>query len=150
MTFSKKGRPVAAQAQESTVSRNGRTALVVEDDPDLRGLVRRHLEAMGMQVTEVAEGRAAILHVAVNKPDLVCLDLMLPELSGYEVCQFMRGEARLRGVPILIMSARGLPQDRAYAEQVGASTYLVKPFKRHVFAAAVKELIGNLAEETRS
>ncbi len=140
---------MAAPAPESTVFRNPRTALVVEDDPDLRGMVRRHLEAMGMEVTEVAEGRAAILHVAVHRPDLVCLDLMLPELSGYEVCQFMRGEARLRGVPILIMSARGLPQDRAYAEQVGASTYLVKPFKRTAFAAAVYELVGK-PEETRS
>ena len=120
-----------------------RTALLVEDDPALRGLVKRHLESMGMQVTEAAEGRSAILHVAVHKPDLVVLDLMLPELSGYEVCTFMRGEARLKEVPILIMSARGLPQDRAYAEQVGASIYLVKPFKRHAFAAAVHELVGN-------
>jgi two-component system, OmpR family, response regulator len=132
---------VAARVEETTV-RNNRTALVVEDDPDLRGLVRKHLEAMGMAVTEVAEGRAAILHVAVHRPDLVCLDLMLPELSGYEVCRFMRAEARLREVPILIMSARGLPQDRAYAEQVGASTYLVKPFRRHAFTAAVYELVG--------
>ncbi len=103
-----------------------------------------------MQVTEVAEGRAAILHVAVNRPDLVCLDLMLPELSGYEVCQFMRSEPRLLGVPILIMSARGLPQDRAYAEQVGASTYLVKPFKRQAFTAAVRDLVGSLSGETRT
>jgi DNA-binding response OmpR family regulator len=123
---------------------------VVEDDPDLRGMVRRHLEAMGMEVTEVAEGRAAILHVAVHRPDLVCLDLMLPELSGYEVCKFMRSEPRLLGVPILIMSARGLPQDRAYAEQVGASTYLVKPFKRQAFTAAVRDLVGSLSGETRT
>jgi len=138
-----------ARAQDE-VFRKLRTALVVEDDPDLRGMVRRHLEAMGMQVTEVAEGRAAILHVAVHRPDLVCLDLMLPELSGYEVCQFMRSDARLLGVPILIMSARGLPQDRAYAEQVGASTYLVKPFKRQAFTAAVRELVGSLSGETRT
>ena len=137
-----------ARAQESAF-RKVRTALVVEDDPHLRGLVRTHLESMGIQVTEAAEGRAAILHVAVHRPDLVCLDLMLPELSGYEVCQFMRSDARLLGVPILIMSARGLPQDRAYAEQVGASTYLVKPFRRQVFTAAVRELIGSLSGETR-
>jgi two-component system, OmpR family, response regulator len=130
-------------------SPNHYTALVVEDDPDLRSLVRRHLESMGMQVTEVGEGRSAILHVAVHKPDLVVLDLMLPELSGYEVCQFMRGEARLKEVPILIMSARGLPQDRAYAEQVGASTYLVKPFRRPAFLAAVHELVGKGSEEVR-
>jgi two-component system OmpR family response regulator len=138
---------VAAPAQELSARR---TALVVEDDPDLRKLVRRYLEGMGMDVSEVAEGRAAILHVAVHRPDVVCLDLMLPELSGYDVCQYMRNEVRLRDVPILMMSARGLPQDRAYAEQVGASTYLVKPFKRQAFNAAVLQLIGGpRVEESR-
>jgi len=140
---------VAARIQTPNAVATQRTALVVEDDPDLRGLVKRHLESMGMQVSEVGEGRSAILHVAVHRPDLVVLDLMLPELSGYEVCQFMRAEARLKEVPILIMSARGLPQDRAYAEQVGASTYLVKPFKRHAFTAAVHELVGKTKEEVR-
>jgi two-component system, OmpR family, response regulator len=140
---------VAAHTNTNSTLATHRTALVVEDDPDLRGLVRRHLEALGMQVTEAGEGRAAILHVAVHRPDIVVLDLMLPELSGYEVCQFMRGEARLKEVPILIMSARGLPQDRAYAEQVGASTYLVKPFKRPAFIAAVHELVGKGKGEIR-
>jgi CheY-like chemotaxis protein len=119
-----------------------RTALVVEDDPALRAMVRRLLELMGMEVTEVAEGRAAILHVAVHRPDVVCLDLMLPELSGYEVCEFMRTETRLQDVPILIMSARALPQDRAFAEQVGASSYLVKPFKHQAFNAAINQLLA--------
>jgi len=103
-----------------------------------------------MDVAEAAEGRAAILHVAVRRPDLVCLDLMLPELSGYEVCEFMRTEERLRGVPILMMSARSLPQDRALAEQVGASSYLVKPFKHKAFTAAVHALLGDgISEEAR-
>ncbi|HXX29264.1 MAG TPA: response regulator [Myxococcaceae bacterium] len=142
-----KGRTVAAQAQDP--SQTKRTALVVEDDPALRRLVRHLLEGRGMEVAEVDGGRAAILHVAVHQPpDLVCLDLMLPELSGYEVCEYMRSEAKLRAVPILIMSARALPQDRAYAEQVGATSYLVKPFRREAFHAAVDELLnGGPAEE---
>lgn len=136
-----KGRTVAAQVQDPDPNRK-RTALVVEDDPDVRGLVGKMLKAIGLEVAEVAEGRSAILHLAVHqRPDLVCLDLMLPELSGYDVCEYMRGDARLRTVPILIMSARALPQDRAYAEQVGASTYLVKPFKQKAFHAAVDALL---------
>jgi DNA-binding response OmpR family regulator len=128
---------------EKATNGTRRTALVVEDDPDLRSMVRRLLELMGMDVTDVAEGRAAILHVAVHRPDLVCLDLMLPELSGYHVCEFMRTEPRLKGVPILIMSARALPQDRAFAEQVGASSYLVKPFKHQTFKAAIHALLAD-------
>lgn len=118
-----------------------RNALVVEDDPVLSAMVRRFLETLNMNVVEVAEGREAIVHVAVHKPDLVCLDLMLPELSGYAVCEFMRSDERLRDVPILIMSARAAPQDRAYAEQMGASGYLVKPFKLGTFVAAVRQLL---------
>jgi two-component system OmpR family response regulator len=138
---------VAAQLEDPTSERK-RSALVVEDDPALRRLVARLLEKSGMEVAEVAEGRAAIVHLAVHRPpDLLCLDLMLPELSGYEVCEYMRGDARLRTVPILIMSARALPQDRAYAEQVGASIYLVKPFKQTVFQAAVTELLARNAAE---
>lgn len=142
-----KGRTVAPQLQDPT-REHKRSALVVEDDPALRRLVSRLLQKSGMEVAEVAEGRSAILHLAVHQPpDLLCLDLMLPELSGYEVCEYMRGDARLRTVPILIMSARALPQDRAYAEQVGASIYLVKPFKQTVFQAAVDELLARNAAE---
>ena len=130
---------MAAQAKDT---KRRRTALVVEDDPTLRQYVRRLLEGLDMEVAEVAEGRAAIVHVAIHHPpDIVCLDLMLPELSGYEVCEYMRSEAKLQSVPILIMSARALPQDRAYAEQVGASTYLVKPFRRDDFNSAVARLL---------
>ncbi len=138
---------MAAQPQDVPQSRK-RTALVVEDDPDVRGLVASMLRALGLEVAEVSEGRSAILHLAVHqRPDLVCLDLMLPELSGYDVCEYMRGEAKLRTVPILIMSARALPQDRAYAEQVGASSYLVKPFKQKAFQAAVGALLVSSAAE---
>jgi len=138
---------VAAQPQDVPHSRK-RSALVVEDDPDVRGLVASMLRALGLEVAEVSEGRSAILHLAVHQcPDLVVLDLMLPELSGYDVCEYMRGEAKLRTVPILIMSARALPQDRAYAEQVGASSYLVKPFKQKAFKAAVGALLVSSAAE---
>jgi DNA-binding response OmpR family regulator len=114
-----------------------RKALVVEDHPDARALVRTYLLAMGMEVVDVAEGRSAIRLLESSPPDLVCLDLMLPELSGYEVCEFMRAHPRLKNVPILIMSARAKPMDRAFAEDVGATAYLIKPFKRSEFSRAV-------------
>jgi DNA-binding response OmpR family regulator len=121
---------------------------VVEDDPALRTMVRHLLENMRMEVAEVAEGRSAILHLAVHQPpDLVCLDLMLPELSGYHVCEYMRGDEKLRAVPILIISARSLPQDRAFAEQMGASKYLVKPFKRNEFHTVVHQLLEPAEQE---
>jgi len=114
-----------------------RKALVVEDHPDARALVRAYLLGMGVEVVDVAEGRSAIRQLESSPPDLVCLDLMLPELSGFEVCEFMRAHPALKEVPILIMSARAKPMDRAFAEDVGATAYLVKPFKRSDFNRAV-------------
>ena len=114
-----------------------RRALVVEDHPDARALVRTYLLAMGLEVVDVAEGRSAIRFLQATRPDLVCLDLMLPELSGFEVCEFMRANPELRDIPILVMSARAKPMDRAFAEEVGATAYLVKPFKRGEFSRAV-------------
>jgi len=118
-----------------------RKALVVEDHPDARALVRTYLLAMDLDVVDVAEGRSAIRVLKELCPDLVCLDLMLPELSGFEVCEYMRSDPRLKDVPILVMSARAKPMDRAFAEEVGATAYLVKPFKRSDFSRAVNSCI---------
>jgi len=124
-----------------------RKALVVEDHPDARALVRTYLLGMGVEVVDVAEGRSAIRQLESSAPDLVCLDLMLPELSGYEVCEFMRAHPKLKDVPILIMSARAKPMDRAFAEDVGATAYLVKPFKRSDFNRAVTACMSRLEAE---
>jgi DNA-binding response OmpR family regulator len=107
----------------------GKHILVVEDDPRVRTLVSRVLTGVGCNVTEAAEGRSAISTLSEQTPDLVCLDLMLPEVSGHAVCRFMRSTARLKSVPVLVISARTLPEDLAYARDLGASAYLVKPFK---------------------
>ena len=122
-----------------------RKALVVEDHPDARALVRTFLKAMGVDVIDVAEGRSALRSLEAFRPDLVCLDLMLPELSGFEVCEFMRSRPELRDVPILVMSARARPMDRAFAEEVGATAYLVKPFKRAEFTRAVERCIARIS-----
>jgi DNA-binding response OmpR family regulator len=121
-----------------------RKALVVEDHPDARALVRKYLQAMDLDVVDVAEGRSAIRVLEQSRPDLVCLDLMLPELSGFEVCEYMRSRPDLKDVPILVMSARAKPMDRAFAEEVGATAYLVKPFKRSEFSRAVNACMARL------
>jgi len=119
-----------------------RRALVVEDNPDARALVRTYLRKMDFEVVEAAEGRSAIRALASSRPDLVCLDLMLPELSGFEVCEYMRSRPELRDVPILVMSARAKPMDRAFAEEVGATAYLIKPFKLSELSRAVAACIA--------
>jgi two-component system chemotaxis response regulator CheY len=118
-----------------------RTALLVEDDPDLRVELRIALEEMGLDVIEAASGRQAVDSLAEVVPDLVVLDLMLPEVSGFEVCELIRSAPPLQHVPVLVTSARGLPQDRAEAEDCGADDYLVKPFTQRELASAVRRLL---------
>ena len=118
--------------------------LVVEDDPELRKLICKHLESLGLEINQAATGKAALDALDKTTPALVCLDLMLPEQSGYSVCERMRRELRLLHVPVLVISARALPEDRAAAEEAGASAYLVKPFTRKQLMGQVEALIGPL------
>jgi len=92
-------------------------------------------------VIEVGSGRLAVEVLGRTAPGLVVLDLMLPELSGFEVCEHIRRVPELRRVPVLITSARGMPQDRAQAEEAGADAYLVKPFSRNELIETVRRLL---------
>lgn len=123
------------------------TALLVEDDPDLRGQLRIALEGLGLEVTEAASGRQAVDALAEGAPDLVVLDLMLPEVSGFELCELIRSAPPLQHVPVLVTSARGLPQDRAEAEDCGADEYLIKPFTQRELASAVRRLLWPTARK---
>jgi two-component system chemotaxis response regulator CheY len=116
-------------------------ALVVEDDPALRRMVAAYLKAMNISAIEAPDGRTALRELAAKVPDVICLDLMLPEISGYDLCEYIRRVPQLRNVPVLIMSARGFPEDRAVAEEVGASAYLTKPFTRAQFAGQIDALL---------
>jgi two-component system chemotaxis response regulator CheY len=115
--------------------------LVVEDDPPLRRLARACLESMGLQVDEVSSGKNAIRHLEERTPALVCLDLMLPEISGFDVCDHIRSTPRLSKVPVLVMSTRSHPVDRAYAEEAGAAGYITKPFRIDEFQGEVRKLL---------
>ncbi len=117
------------------------TALVVEDDAKLRKVVRLCLERIGLRVIDVGDGRSAIRQLSENPPNIVCLDLMLPELSGYEICEIIRASATLKLIPVLVMSARALPADRAHAEKAGASAYLIKPFTMAELSSKVGYLL---------
>lgn len=117
------------------------TALVVDDDPEIRKLIGLYLERLGFSVTSANDGRTAIRMLDEARPSLLCLDLMLPESSGYDVCEHVQKSPALVGLAILMISARTMPEDRAMAEELGVIRYLFKPFSQADFAAAVRETI---------
>lgn len=111
------------------------TILVVEDEPALRDTLSYNLKKDGFSVETVGDGRAAIDSARTLKPDLIVLDLMLPEIDGFEVCRILRKEMT---TPILMLTARDDEIDRVVGLEVGADDYLTKPFSMRELMARVK------------
>lgn len=121
---------------------NGKHILVVEDEEHLAAGIKFNLEAEGYRVTTVGDGPSALRYLQENRNDvdLVVLDLMLPGMSGYAVCEALRSAEQL--MPVLILSARTLAEDRRRGFDVGADQYLTKPFDLDEFLSRVKTLLA--------
>jgi two-component system chemotaxis response regulator CheY len=119
-----------------------RCALLVEDSPLFRRMMGDYLRRLGFtEIREVSSGRAALQALEALRPDLVCMDLVLPHISGYDVCEFIRSTERLAGVPVLMVSSRHSPADRAHAEEAGATDFLPKPFTQEDFEQHVWQVL---------
>jgi len=127
------------------------TILVVEDDPILRAQIKEHLEESAFKVLTAANARGAYDQLASATPDLVILDLVLPDSSGYEVCEHIRRDPKTKDVPVLVVSARLLPSHRAQAEEAGATAFLPKPYQRRELMKQLRALLPHSPLEiTRS
>lgn len=102
--------------------------MVVDDDPLVRGLLHAVLQDARYDLVEARDGMEALSLVQDDPPDVVILDVMMPGVSGYEVCRLMREDPRMRGAAIVILTARDTPKDRAEAAHAGADAYFTKPF----------------------
>lgn len=114
------------------------TILVVEDDPDLAQIVRYNLEAEGFAVTTVSDGGAADMLVGTIRPELVLLDLMLPNVSGLELCRRWRQRPELLDMRIIMVTAKSDTGDRVAGLEAGADDYVPKPFSVPELVARVK------------
>ena len=114
-----------------------RTILVVEDEPTLRETLIEALEVEGFRVVGAADGREALLRFRAERPDLVLLDLMLPELSGIEVCRIIRAES---SVPIVMLTAKDSELDKVVGLELGADDYITKPFRLRELSARLRAL----------
>jgi phosphate regulon transcriptional regulator PhoB len=119
--------------------------LVIEDDRDIAELVRYNLEQEGFQVACSSDGATGLAQLRKLPPDLLILDLMLPKLPGLEICKEVRRDAALRGLPILVLTARGEEADRVVGLELGADDYVTKPFSPRELVARVKALLRRAA-----
>ena len=119
--------------------------LVVEDDHDIAELVRRYLDKSGYAVELLSSGRDAVTALAERPPDLMVLDLMLPHVSGTEICRIARGNERTAGIPIIMLTARAEESERIAGLELGADDYIAKPFSPNELVARVRALLRRAA-----
>ncbi len=122
------------------------TILVVDDDVQLLKIVSHNLQAEGYQVLAVRDGAEALEAIERDAPDLVLLDIMLPRMDGFEVCQRVR---EFSAVPIIMITARGRGQDKVKGLDLGADDYLTKPFHVDELLARVRAVLRR-AQFTRT
>jgi phosphate regulon transcriptional regulator PhoB len=115
--------------------------LIVEDEPDIRDLLVFHLEREGFQVTKCTSGVEAVRAARAAPPDLVLLDIMLPEMDGLEVCRRLRRDPVTQGLPIVMLTARGDELDRVLGLELGADDYVVKPFSPRELMARIRAVL---------
>jgi two-component system, OmpR family, alkaline phosphatase synthesis response regulator PhoP len=122
------------------------SVLVVEDEASIASFVALYLKNAGYQVRTVGTGQEALSEAAENRPDLIVLDLMLPDVDGIEVCRRIRQRA---DVPILMLTARDEDIDKIIGLEVGADDYLTKPFNPRELVARVKSILRRSVPERR-
>ena len=116
--------------------------LVVDDEPDLLELVEFTLTQAGYQVETAQTGSDALEMLRVRPPDLLLLDLMLPDLSGIEICKLVRGDAATVDLPVIMLTAKGEEVDRIVGFELGADDYVTKPFSPRELALRVRAVLG--------
>ena len=121
--------------------------LVVEDEPDLRSTLEFNLKSENYKVTTASDGESALAEISKNIPDLILLDLMLPDMSGLEICKKIRGESFSDKVSIIMLTAKGEEVDRVVGFELGADDYVVKPFSVRELMLRVSSILKRSKEK---
>jgi DNA-binding response OmpR family regulator len=123
--------------------------LVIDDERSIRLVCRVNLAAAGMEVLEAADGHEGIELARTETPDLVLLDVMMPDIDGWAVARELAADARTREIPIVFLTARADPADRRLGEQLGGVGYVVKPFDPVAIGEMVEDVLVRIARGER-
>jgi DNA-binding response OmpR family regulator len=119
-----------------------KTILIVEDEESLLKLESILLTSKGFDVRGVPNGQAALDAIAESLPDLVLLDIMLPEIDGFEVCRRIKSDPATRHLPVIMLTAKKSREDMARGEKVGADWYITKPFKSAMVIETIQRFLN--------
>ena len=120
---------------------------VVEDEEDIRALVAAGLKKEGFRIRQYAEGKDLLVQLRRERPDLVVLDVMLPDMDGFAICRSLRGDRDLARIPVIMLTARAGESDRVLGLEVGADDYVTKPFSPKELAARVRAVLRRAAPQ---
>ena len=120
-----------------------KTVLIIEDESDAAELFAEMMRVSGFRVLKTTSSTPALSLIATEKPDIVILDIMMPEVSGLDILREMRQEASLANIPVVVVSAKSMPADIRIGMEAGASTYLTKPVGFLELKEAVERALGN-------
>ena len=118
---------------------------IVEDEDDIRALVSAGLKRERFRVREYADGKGFLFSLRTEKPDLVVLDVMLPDTDGFAICRTLRADRATAAMPVIMLTARAEEADRVLGLELGADDYVVKPFSPKELAARVKAVLRRTA-----
>ena len=121
--------------------------LIVEDEPEIAELIEYHLAREGMACTTTDSGKAALRIAGSECPDIIVLDRMLPDHDGMDVCRGLKNDPETRGIPIVMVTAKGEDADIVSGLELGAEDYVVKPFSTKVLIARVKNILRRYSEQ---
>jgi DNA-binding response OmpR family regulator len=119
--------------------------LIVDDEPHIRALLGQTLEELedeGVEILTACNGREGLETIREERPHLVFLDVMMPEINGYDVCQTVKNDADLKDTFIIMLTAKGQELDKEKGTQVGANLYMTKPFDPDVILEKACEVLG--------
>jgi len=130
-----------------TVPRDAKRILVVDDEPRMIGFIRMNLELEGYQVIEAHNGLEALEAIRTQLPDLVLLDVMMPQLDGFETLRMLR---EFSSIPVIMLTAKGEEDDKVYGLELGADDYVTKPFSSRELSSRVRAVLRRAETPTTS
>jgi CheY-like chemotaxis protein len=129
--------------ENSFMESQEKTVLIIEDEEDAAELFAEMMRVSGFRVVKTSSSAPAIAMMIAQKPDIVLLDIMMPEISGLDVLRQMRRDPALVNIPVVVVSAKSLPTDIRHGMEAGASTYLTKPVGFFDLKEAVERALGS-------
>ena len=121
--------------------------LIIDDEEDFVFNLKTSLENEGFEIITAKDGQEGLLKAQEENPDLLLLDIMMPNLNGYQVCRLLKYDDKFKHIPIIMLTARSLDKDKITGDEMGADLFMMKPFENSYLISKIKELLDKQANK---